>query len=74
MNITLDTYTERRVGEMVRIYLSHQSEPRWEKVMLKENTELYMNVQTGELSLVNPTRDTEWETYKSSTTGKTSYY
>ena len=41
---------------------------------LKENTELYMNAQTGELSLVNLKRDTEWEAYKSITTGKIAYY
>ena len=36
----------------------------WERAKLKENAELYMDVQTGELSLKNPESDTEWEMYK----------
>ena len=47
---------------------------KWEKVKLKENTDLYMEVETGELILKNPESDTEWEMYKSTSTDKVSYY
>ena len=47
MNITVQTYTGRMVGEMVGIYLSLQAVGKWEKAKLKEDTELYMNAQTG---------------------------
>ena len=47
MDITVNTYTERMVGETVRIYLSPHAVEKWEKAKLKEDTELYMNAQTG---------------------------
>ena len=74
MNITVNTYTESVVGEMVGIYTNLQATKKWEKVKLKEDTELYMTAQTGELSLENPEPDMEWETYTSTSTNKVAYY
>ena len=45
-----------------------------ERAKLEENAELYADVQTGELSLTNPESGTECEMYKSTSTGKVSYY
>ena len=44
------------------------------KAKLKENTELYMDVQTGELILKNPEPDKECEMYKSTYSEKVAYY
>ena len=46
----------------------------WEKVKLKENTDLYMDMPTGELSLQNPDSCREWEVSKSTSPEKVSYY
>ena len=51
-----------------------EGENEWEMAQLKENTELHMDMQTGELSLQNPESDTERETSKSTSTGKVAYY
>ena len=59
---------------MVGIYTNLQATKKWEKVKLKEDTELYMTAQTGELSLENPEPDMEWETYKSTSANKAAYY
>ena len=45
-----------------------------EWVKLGENAALYMDVQTGELSLKNPVSDTECEMYKSTSAEKVAYY
>ena len=45
----------------------------WERAKLKGDTELYMDVETGELSLENPESDNEWEMSKSTSAGKGSY-
>ena len=47
---------------------------RMGKAKLKENTELYMDMQTGELGLQNPESDTEWEMSKPTSTEKVAYY
>ena len=64
------------VGDMVGIYkqLTLTNKKRWEKVKLKEDTELYMDVQTGVLSLKNPEPGMEWEMYKSTSKDKVAYY
>ena len=74
MDITVNTYTESMVGEMIGIYTNLQTTKKWEKVKLKEDTELYMNAQAGELSLENQQPDMEWETYKSTSANKVAYY
>ena len=53
---------------------NQKMEKRWEKVTLKEETALYMEMKTGELSLENPEVDEEWGMYKSTTTVKVAYY
>ena len=49
-------------------------EMKWEKVTLKEETVLYMEMETGELSLKNPEAEEYWEMYKSTTTEKVAYF
>ena len=49
-------------------------EKKWERVTLKEETVLYMEIETGELSLKNPEADEDWEMYKSTTTEKVAYF
>ena len=49
-------------------------EKKWGKVTLKEETMLYMEMETGELSLKNPEVEEEWEMYKSTTAEKVAYY
>ena len=76
MNITVNTYSGKMVGAMVGIYkqLTLTNKQRWGKVKLKEDAELYMDVQTGELSIKNPEPDMEWAMYKSTSTDKVAYY
>ena len=53
---------------------NQKMEKRRERVTLKEETVLYMEMETGELSLRNPEVAEEWEMYKSTTTEKVAYY
>ena len=46
----------------------------WEKVEMKEDTEQYMDMQTGALSLQNPESESDWEMFKPTYTGKVAYY
>ena len=59
---------------MVRIYSRRYTSQKWEKVKFKEDAELYMDVQTGELRSENPDSEKEWGAYKSTTADKTAYY
>ena len=45
-------------------------EKKWERVTFKEETVLYMEMETGELSLKNPDAEEDWEMYKSTTSEK----
>ena len=49
-------------------------EKKGERVTLKEETALYMEMETGELSLKNPEAEEDWEMYKSTTTEKVAYF
>ena len=42
---------------------NQKTEKKWDKVTLKEETVLYMEIETGELSLENPEADGDWEMY-----------
>ena len=53
---------------------NQRMEKKWERVTLKEETVLYMEIETGELSLKNPEADEDWEMYKSTTTEKVAYF
>ena len=53
---------------------SQKTEKKRKKVALKEETVLYMGIETGELILKNPEADADWEMYKSTTTEKLAYF